>query len=103
MPIPPIQSSPATSQPAPAKKSEAPRPLFDALRIAASGLSAQRTRMDVIAQNLANVETTHTSAGGPYQRRVAQLEAEVPASTVADAMGSGSDDGSTNTASTPVG
>jgi flagellar basal-body rod protein FlgC len=38
------------------------------MEIAASGLSAQRTRMNTIASNLANAQTTRTAAGGPYQR-----------------------------------
>ncbi|HVZ31636.1 MAG TPA: flagellar basal body rod protein FlgC [Polyangiaceae bacterium] len=42
--------------------------VFSAIDIAASGLSAQRTRMNTIASNLANAETTRTSAGGPYKR-----------------------------------
>lgn len=41
--------------------------VFDTLRIAGSGLTAQRLRMDVAASNLANAETTRTAAGGPYQ------------------------------------
>jgi flagellar basal-body rod protein FlgC len=53
--------------------------MFSALAIASSGLSAQRVRMDVIAQNLANAETTKTPQGGPYQRRVVSLEAVAPA------------------------
>jgi flagellar basal-body rod protein FlgC len=40
------------------------------LNISASGLYAQRRRMDVIASNLANIETTHTQRGGPYRRKV---------------------------------
>jgi flagellar basal-body rod protein FlgC len=40
------------------------------LDISASGLYAQRRRMDVIACNLANIETTHTEEGGPYRRRM---------------------------------
>ena len=40
------------------------------LEISASGLYAQRRRMDVIACNLANIETTHTKEGGPYRRRM---------------------------------
>ncbi len=51
------------------------RRLFRPLSIAASGLSAQRRRMDVIAQNLANTETTRTPTGGPYRRQVVQLQA----------------------------
>jgi flagellar basal-body rod protein FlgC len=58
--------------------SNAPRPMFGALAIASSGLSAQRMRMEVIAQNLANAETTHTAQGGPYQRRIVNLEAVKP-------------------------
>ena len=42
---------------------------LDALRASASGLSAQRVRMKLIASNLANVNTTRTEEGGPYQRR----------------------------------
>ncbi|HHY92283.1 MAG TPA: flagellar basal body rod protein FlgC [Firmicutes bacterium] len=44
--------------------------MFAGLDIAASGLSAQRLRLDVIANNLANAETTRTAAGGPYQRQL---------------------------------
>jgi len=43
--------------------------LDSGFRIAASGMSAQRTRMDVIANNIANAETTVTPEGGPYRRR----------------------------------
>jgi flagellar basal-body rod protein FlgC len=53
--------------------------MFSALAISSSGLSAQRVRMDVIAQNLANAETTKTPQGGPYQRRMVTLEAVAPA------------------------
>jgi flagellar basal-body rod protein FlgC len=41
---------------------------FSAMEIAASGLSAERTRMNTIASNLANAHTTRTEAGGPYKR-----------------------------------
>lgn len=41
---------------------------LSSLRISASGLTAQRLRMDVIANNLANMETTRTARGGPYLR-----------------------------------
>lgn len=43
--------------------------IFSAFRIAVSGLTAQRLRMDVIANNVANAETTRAEAGGPYQRQ----------------------------------
>jgi len=42
--------------------------VFRALRVAASGLTAQRLRLDVIANNIANANTTRTKEGGPYQR-----------------------------------
>ena len=42
--------------------------LFTAINIASSGMSAQRTRSDVIADNISNVSTTRTAEGGPYRR-----------------------------------
>ncbi len=48
---------------------------MSALDIGASGLSAQRTYMNVISMNLANAKTTRTAAGvGPYQRKSVALE-----------------------------
>lgn len=44
--------------------------MFASLDISASGLTAQRLRLDIIANNLANAETTRTAQGGPYQRQV---------------------------------
>ena len=46
------------------------------LKISASGLFAQRQRMDVIADNLANIETTRTEAGGPYRRKMVVISAK---------------------------
>ncbi|NLF34792.1 MAG: flagellar basal body rod protein FlgC [Clostridiales bacterium] len=43
--------------------------------ISASGLTAQRMRMDVIAENIANVDTTRTQDGTPYARKYVVLEA----------------------------
>jgi len=43
---------------------------LQSLEISATGLYAQRKRMDVIASNLANIETTHTKKGGPYRRKM---------------------------------
>jgi flagellar basal-body rod protein FlgC len=42
---------------------------LDALHTSSSGLSAQRVRMNVISSNLANIDTTRTSQGGPYRRK----------------------------------
>lgn len=47
--------------------------LFRSLAIPATGLAAQRRRIDTIAMNIANAETTRTGEGGPYRRRVAEL------------------------------
>ncbi len=43
--------------------------MFDALEISASGLTAERMRMDVTAQNLANAQTTRGADGQPYRRK----------------------------------
>lgn len=43
--------------------------LTSAIRTTASGLTAQRLRMDIISNNLANANTTRTEAGGPYHRQ----------------------------------
>jgi flagellar basal-body rod protein FlgC len=48
--------------------------LFDALEISATGLTAERLRMDVTAENLANAQTTRGADGGPYRRKVAVLQ-----------------------------
>ena len=42
--------------------------LFTAMEVTASGLSAERVRMNALASNLANARTTRTAAGGPYKR-----------------------------------
>ncbi|HHY10958.1 MAG TPA: flagellar basal body rod protein FlgC [Firmicutes bacterium] len=44
--------------------------VFKAFRISASGLTAERLRMDTIANNLANANTTRSLDGGPYRRQV---------------------------------
>lgn len=44
--------------------------VFRIFRIAGSGLTAERLRMDTIANNLANANTTRTEEGGPYRRQV---------------------------------
>ena len=52
---------------------------FTAMEVSASGMSAERTRMNVAASNLANAQTTQTAAGGPYQRRdVVMAAVDVP-------------------------
>ena len=67
--------------------------LFAALDISASGLTAQRLRMDVTSANLANAQTTRTPAGGPYRRQTVVLQeasgAETFAGRLAGAFGAG--------------
>jgi flagellar basal-body rod protein FlgC len=43
--------------------------LFSSLSVSASGMSAQRTRAELLVENLANSETTRTPGGGPYRRK----------------------------------
>lgn len=43
--------------------------LFKSMNIASSGMTAERFRLDVISQNLANVDTTRTENGDPYRRK----------------------------------
>jgi len=53
--------------------------VFDTIRIAASGLTAQRLRMDVAASNLANAQSTRTqggAAGVPYQEEAVVFQAQ---------------------------
>jgi flagellar basal-body rod protein FlgC len=47
---------------------------FNTMNISATGLTAQRLRMDIIAENMANVNTTRTADGGPYKRKTVLFE-----------------------------
>lgn len=42
---------------------------FGSLDTSASALTAQRLRLDIISQNMANISTTRTDSGGPYQKK----------------------------------
>ena len=44
--------------------------LLKILQVSASGLSAERTRLQTVSSNIANAQTTRTEEGGPYQRRL---------------------------------
>ena len=59
--------------------------MFDAIGIAGSGLTAERIRMDVTAENLANADTTKAANGQPYQRQNVVL-AQVGASDFGGAL-----------------
>ena len=43
---------------------------LNALNISASGMTAERMRLDIAAQNIANINTTRTENGGPYRRKM---------------------------------
>ncbi len=47
--------------------------LEDAMRVSVSGIEAQRLTMELIASNIANINTTRTVYGGPYRRLIAVL------------------------------
>ena len=49
--------------------------LFTAFRISHDGLSSQRTRLNTVASNLANINTTRTPEGGPYKKKTPVFEA----------------------------
>lgn len=48
--------------------------IFDSFGINASGMTAQRYRMDIISENVANANTTRTADGTPYRRKVVTFE-----------------------------
>jgi flagellar basal-body rod protein FlgC len=51
--------------------------LISGIDVTAGALSAQKTRLDIVAQNIANAETTRTPEGGPYKRQVVSFETEL--------------------------
>lgn len=50
--------------------------LFSILNVSSTGMSAQRLRAEVIAENLANADTTRTPEGGPYRRKDVVFESQ---------------------------
>jgi flagellar basal-body rod protein FlgC len=79
--------------------------LFEAIDIAGSGLTAERVRMDVTSENLANAQTTRTAQGGPYQRQevvLQQVGASSFGSALAGAMAQDSQNGESEGASVQV-
>jgi len=54
--------------------------LFGSLQVSASGMAAQRTRAELLVENMANSETTRTPEGGPYRRKDAVFSSDVEAS-----------------------
>ena len=57
--------------------------VISGIDITGSALNAEKTRMDIVAQNIANAQTTHGADGKPYQRKVVSFQ------TVLQAAGAG--------------
>ncbi len=51
--------------------------LISGIDVTGSALNAQKTRLDIVAQNIANAQTTRTPSGGAYQRQVISFETEL--------------------------
>jgi flagellar basal-body rod protein FlgC len=51
--------------------------LIAGIDVTSGALAAQKTRLDVVAQNIANAQTTRTPEGGPYQRQIVNFETEL--------------------------
>ena len=62
--------------------------LFQAFNISASGMTAERFRTDIIAQNIANVNTTSTKEGTPYRRKIVPFS-QIYSSSKKAAVGNG--------------
>ena len=52
--------------------------LFSAFNINATGMTAERYRMDIISENVANANTTRTADGSPYRRKVVSFGGTLP-------------------------
>ncbi|HWY47361.1 MAG TPA: flagellar basal body rod protein FlgC [Bryobacteraceae bacterium] len=66
--------------------------LFSSLDVSASGMAAQRTRAQLLVENLANAETTRTPEGGPYRRKDVVFESDASMGTFSSAFHSALDD-----------
>jgi flagellar basal-body rod protein FlgC len=62
--------------------------LFTAISISASGMEAQRSRAEIITENLANADTTRTPEGGPYKRKDAVFTTSPVSFSFSDALSS---------------
>jgi flagellar basal-body rod protein FlgC len=57
---------------------------MDAIDVSASGLAAQRRRLDAISRNIANAETTRTAQGGPYRRQQVAFQSDAKGVQIAE-------------------
>ena len=62
--------------------------LFSSLSVSGSGMAAQRTRAELLVENLANAETTRTPEGGPYRRKDAIFEEDPTVSSFSSELSS---------------
>ena len=60
--------------------------LFQSFDISASGMTAERFRMDTISENIANVNTTRTEDGTPYRRKIVTFEEKTKNKSFADTL-----------------
>ena len=65
--------------------------MFSAFNINASGMTAQRYRMDIISENVANANTTRTADGTPYRRKVVVFEEKAGRNTFGSALANATD------------
>ena len=63
--------------------------LFGSLQVSSSGMSAQRTRAELLVENMANSETTRTPEGGPYRRKDVVFETASFQDSLGTAMSGG--------------
>jgi flagellar basal-body rod protein FlgC len=66
--------------------------LFSSLDVSASGMAAQRTRAELLVENMANAETTRTPEGGPYRRKDVVFESDSSLGSFSSAFHSALDD-----------
>lgn len=59
---------------------------FSSMNIVASGMTAQQARLDVISENITNMNTTRTEAGGAYRRKLTVMQAETGKNGFREAM-----------------
>jgi flagellar basal-body rod protein FlgC len=72
--------------------------MFGAIDASASGMTAERLRMDVISNNIANANTTRTAKGGPYRREMVVFEPRGGQGSFASALSQNMDGGDDNSA-----
>lgn len=62
--------------------------LFSSMQVSASGMAAQRTRAEILAENMANSDTTRTPEGGPYRRKDVVFSRDIQSTPFSTFLGS---------------